>query len=74
MKMTLEYDETERYEHEVACKALDILILLDAIDSELRTALKYDGGEFAGLDVNSMEKIREWIWEQRSDRNIPELK
>ena len=73
MKMTLEYDETERYEHEVACKALDILILLDAIDSELRTALRYDGGEFAGLDVNSMEKIREWIWEQRTKRNIPEL-
>ena len=73
MKMTLEFDETERYEHEVACKALDILILLDAIDSELRTALKYDGGEFAGLDVNSMEKIREWIWEQRTKRNIPEL-
>lgn len=73
MKMTLEFDETERYEHEVACKALDLLILLDAIDSELRTALKYDGGEFAGLDVNSMEKIREWIWEQRTKRNIPEL-
>ena len=73
MKMTLEFDETERYEHEVACKALDILILLDAIDGELRTALKYDGGEFAGLDVNSMEKIREWIWEQRTKRNIPEL-
>ena len=74
MKMTLEYDETERYEHEVACKALDILILLDAIDSELRTALRYGGGEFAGLDVNSMEKIREWIWEERGKRNIPELK
>ena len=73
MKMTLEFDETERYEHEVACKALDLLILLDAIDSELRTALKYDGGELAGLDVNTMEKIREWIWEQRTKRNIPEL-
>ena len=74
MKMTLEYDETERYEHEVACKALDILILVDDIDQELRSALKHDGGEFAGLDVNSMEKIREWIWEQRTKRYIPELK
>ena len=74
MKMTLEYDETERYEHEVACKALDILILLDDIDQELRSALKYEGGEFAKLDVDTMEAVRAWIWEQRSERNIPELK
>ena len=74
MKMILEFDETERYEHEVACKALDILILLDDIDQELRSALKYEGGEFAKLDVDTMEAIRAWIWEQRSERNIPELK
>lgn len=74
MKMTLEFDETERYEHEVACKALDILILLDAIDSELRTALKYEGGAFAKMDEDTMEAVRAWIWEQRSERNIPELK
>ena len=46
MKMTLEYDETERYEHEVACKALDILILVDDIDQELRSALKHECGAF----------------------------
>ena len=74
MKMTLEYDETERYEHEVACKALDILILVDDIDQELRSALKHESGAFEKLDEDTMEAVRTWIWEQRSDRNIPELK
>ena len=73
MKMTLEFDETERYEHEVACKALDILILVDDIDQELRSALKHECGEFAKLDAETMEAVRAWIWQQRSDRNIPEL-
>jgi hypothetical protein len=74
MKMTLEYDETERYEHEVACKALDILILVDDIDQELRSALKHESGAFAKMDEDTMEAVRTWIWEQRSERNIPELK
>jgi len=73
MKLTLEFDETERYEHEVACKGLDILILLDDIDQELRAALKHECGEFAKLDVETMEAVRAWIWEHRSKRNIPEL-
>jgi len=73
MKMTLEFDETERYEHEVACKGLDILILLDDIDQELRSALKHESGEFANLDADTMEAVRAWIWKERSDRNIPEL-
>ena len=73
MKMILEFDETERYEHEVACKALDILILVDDIDQELRSALKHECGEFVKLDVETMEVVRAWIWQQRSDRNIPEL-
>ena len=74
MKMTLEFDETERYEHEVACKALDILILVDDIDEELRSALKHECGESAKLDEDTREAVRAWIWEQRSDRNIPELR
>ena len=73
MKLTLEFDETERYEHEVACKGLDILILLDDIDQEIRSALKHECGEFAKLDIETMEAVRAWIWEQRSKRNIPEL-
>jgi len=73
MKLILEFDETERYEHEVACKGLDILILLDDIDQELRSALKHECGEFAKLDVDTMEAVRAWIWKERSDRNIPEL-
>ncbi len=73
MKLILEFDETERYEHEVACKGVDILILLDDIDQEIRSALKHECGEFAKLDVETMEAVRAWIWEQRSKRNIPEL-
>jgi hypothetical protein len=74
MKLILEFDDSERYEHEVACKALDVLILLDALDSELRSALKHQCGEFANLDVDSMESVRAWLWAERNSRNIPELK
>ena len=74
MKLILEFDDSERYEHEVACKALDVLILLDALDSELRSALKHHCGEFANLDVESMESVRTWLWAERNSRNIPELK
>jgi len=73
MKLILEFDETERYEHEVACKGVDILILLDDIDQEIRSALKHECGECAKLDIETMEAVRAWIWEQRSKRNIPEL-
>ena len=74
MKMVLEFDESERYEHEVACKSLDLLLLLEDIDSELRSGLNYECGEFAKCDVETIGKLRDWIWEQRRDRNIPELK
>jgi hypothetical protein len=74
MKFILEFDETESYEHEVCCKSLDILLLLDNLDSEIRSALRKECGEFAKLDVETLEKIRDWVWEQRHFRNIPELK
>jgi hypothetical protein len=47
---------------------------VDDIDQELRSALKHESGAFAKLDEDTMEAVRAWIWEQRSDRNIPELK
>ena len=69
----MQIESQKRYEHEVACKALDILILVDDIDQELRSALKHESGAFAKLDEDTMEAVRAWIWEQRTSRNIPEL-
>jgi hypothetical protein len=71
----LEFDlTTEAYEHEVATRAMDILIVLDAIDSELRSALKYETGAFGKCDLDTIEKIRSWIWDKRSQERIPELR
>lgn len=71
----LEFDlATESYEHEVATRAIDILIVLDAIDAELRSALKYESGAFGKCDMETVEKIREWIWDKRIQERIPELR
>jgi len=73
MKFILEFDETEAYEHEIACKSLDVLILIDALDSELRSGVN-GIGKFEKCDQDTLEKVRDWVWEQRSEKNIPELK
>lgn len=74
MKLTLEFDETERDEHEICCRAIDLLILLDDIDSELRSAIDHESGAFAKCDSETIEKIRDWIWNERNDRRIPEFR
>ena len=73
-KATLEFNLPEQeWDFKYACAGLDALLTLNDIDQELRSALKHECGEFAKLDVETMEAVRAWIWEQRSKRNIPEL-
>jgi hypothetical protein len=84
MKATLEFDlPEERMEHICAVKGMDSILILDELLSEIRSFLKYDGGEFhewrdEGGETHTacaetLEKVRSYIWQLRKDNKIPDL-
>ena len=84
MKAILEFDlPEEEHEHQYALAGLDALLVIDDILNEIRSALKYDGGELAKYtDDNgavcdtcgyTLEAVREYIINRRDERNLPEL-
>jgi hypothetical protein len=84
MKATLEFNlPEERMEHICAVKGMDAISVLDDLLEEIRSFLKYDGGEFrewrdeAGCShtacAETLEKVRSYIWELRKDNEIPDL-
>jgi len=84
MKATLEFDlPEERMEHICAVKGMDAISVLDDLLNEIRSFLKYDGGEFSewrdegGCShtacAETLEKVRSYIWELRKDNEIPDL-
>ena len=84
MKATLEFDlPEERTEHICAVKGMDAIAILDDLLEEIRSFLKYNGGEFrdwrdqAGCShtacAETLEKVRSYIWELRKDNEIPDL-
>ena len=66
-----------------AVKGLDTILLLDDLINEIRSFLKYDGGQFKswrneeGTECTAcsetLEKVRSMIWEMRQAREIPDL-
>jgi hypothetical protein len=84
VKATLEFDlPEERTEHICAVKGMDTILIIDDLLQEIRSFLKYGGGEFQswrdeeGHDCQAcpatLEKIRSFIWELRKDNEIPDL-
>jgi hypothetical protein len=74
-KATLESDMVEeRDELDYALAGLDALLVLSDLDNELRSMMKHGAGAFAGLDEKTIERVREWVWDQRSTRNLPEVR
>lgn len=84
MKATLEFDlPEERLEHICAVKGMDAVLILDELLNEIRSFLKYDGGEFrewqteeGGMQTacaETLEKVRSYIWELRKDNEIPDI-
>ena len=84
MKATLEFDLPEdRTEHICAVKGMDTILILDDLLNEIRSFLKYGGGEFkewrdeegethTACDA-TLEKVCSYIWELRKDNEIPDL-
>jgi hypothetical protein len=74
MKAILEYTmPEEQLELGYALKGIDSLLVIEDLFNEIRSAVKYESGAFAGLDIATLDKIREWVHEQKAERNIPEL-
>jgi hypothetical protein len=84
MKATLEFNlPEERCEHICAVKGMDAIAVLDDLIDEIRSFLKYGGGEFrewrdeGGCThtpcAETLEKVRSYIWELRKDNEIPDL-
>jgi len=84
MKATLEFNlPEERTEHICAVKGMDAIAVIDDLLEEIRSFLKYNGGEFREWRTKeggthtacaeTLEKVRSYIWELRKDNEIPDL-
>ena len=85
MKATLEFTlPDERTEHICAVKGMDTVLIIDELLNEIRSFLKHGAGEFrewrdeetgnlvTGCD-HTLEKVRSYIWQLRTDNEIPDL-
>ena len=84
MKATLEFNLPEEHlEHICAVKGMDAISVIDDLLNEIRSFLKYDGGEFLEWRdeggerhtacAETLEKVRSYIWQLRKDNEIPDL-
>jgi hypothetical protein len=74
MKAILEFNlPEEKSDHAYAVAGVDALLVISDILTEIRSKLKYDGGEFKDCDENTLEIVREFICNLKRDRNLPEL-
>ena len=84
MKAILEYNLPEdEMDMKYAIAGIDALLLIEDVINEIRSYLKHGCGELKTcLDDNdnqidccphTMHKIREYICEQKANRNLPDL-
>jgi DNA-directed RNA polymerase subunit F len=72
MKATLEFNlPDDKIDFECASKGLDFSIFINDLLNEIRAALKYESGEFAKCDPDTLEKVREWIFNEVRERQLP---
>jgi len=84
MKATIEYQlPEEEHDMKYALAGVDALLVLDDIDNEIRSYLKYGSGELRQFVTEegkecpacheTLEVVKAWIWERRRERNLPDL-
>ena len=93
MKAILEFNlPEEEPEHKYALAGLDALLLINALEEEIRSKLRYGSGEFNEFlhekwafetdeytnervkgDDATLQKVLDWIINQKRVRNLPEL-
>jgi hypothetical protein len=83
-KATLEFNLPEQeHDFKYACAGLDALLVLDKLDEELRSVIRYKSGELASFYtdegkkqescVDTIEAVRKKLWEIRDDYKLPDL-
>lgn len=74
MKATLKFKlPEEEAEHSYALAGLDALLAIDDLLSEIRSALRHNSGELRECDIESLEKVQEFLCNTKERRNLPEL-
>jgi hypothetical protein len=79
MKATLEFTlPEEEYEYAAAIKGVASLCVLDDLLGELRNAVKYNSGPLSeasevdeAVNMITLEKVRDYIWELRNIYGVP---
>jgi hypothetical protein len=84
MKAILEFSLPEdEQDHKCALSGTDALLAIEDILDEIRTKLKYESGFFLEWkndegktctgDIDTLERVRQYICEVKRERNLPEL-
>lgn len=79
MKATLQFQlPEEEYEYTAAVKGTASLCVIDELLRELRNAIKYNSGKLRetlevdeAVNIITLEKVRDYIWELRDTYGIP---
>lgn len=74
MKATLEFNLPEEdAEHSYALAGLDALLVIDDVVQELANGLNNQYGTFRECDIETIEKVIEYIVAQKDSRRLPDL-
>lgn len=74
MRAILEFDLPEEdQEHRYALAGVDALIVIDNLIEELANGMNNQYGEFKECDIETLEKVIEYIVEQKDIRKLPDL-
>lgn len=74
MKATLEFDlPEERAEHSYALAGVDALLVIDDVVEELANGMNNQYGTFKDCDVETLERVIEYIVAQKDSRRLPDL-
>lgn len=74
MKATLEFDlPDEEPEHRYALAGVDALLVIDDVIEELANGMNNQYGTFRDCDIETLEKVIEYIVALKDSRKLPDL-
>ena len=84
MKAIIEFNLPEEAEdHKYALAGVDALLLIDDLLNEIRSYMKHDcgdlkeyrdeDGKFHPCCHDTLDHVRDWIWQEKNRRNLPAL-
>jgi hypothetical protein len=74
MKATLEFNlPEEEQEHRCALAGVDALLVIDDVVEELANGMNNQYGVFKECDIETLERVIEYIVAQKDSRRLPYL-